>query len=76
MIPPCLAPRPVSRPTPGDTHAMCSGRGAVSLCDDELHAAGPPLEMFLAMLDTIGFTRGVLVQGSAHGRDNSAMSTR
>jgi predicted TIM-barrel fold metal-dependent hydrolase len=25
------------------------------------------------MLDTIGFARGVLVQGSAHGRDNSAM---
>ena len=25
------------------------------------------------MLDTLGFERGVLVQGSAHGRDNSAM---
>ncbi len=25
------------------------------------------------MLDTIGFARGVLVQGSAHGRDNSVM---
>src|SRR5216684_8740436 len=25
------------------------------------------------MLDTLGFARGVLVQGSAHGRDNSAM---
>ncbi len=25
------------------------------------------------MLDAIGFARGVLVQGSAHGRDNSAM---
>src|SRR5258708_8093514 len=24
------------------------------------------------MLDTLGFARGVLVQGSAHGRDNSA----
>jgi predicted TIM-barrel fold metal-dependent hydrolase len=32
-----------------------------------------PLEKYLAMLDTIGFARGVLVQGSAHGRDNSAM---
>src|SRR5258708_15835985 len=25
------------------------------------------------MLDAMGFARGVLVQGSAHGRDNSAM---
>ena len=25
------------------------------------------------MLDTLGFARGVLVQGSAHGHDNSAM---
>ena len=32
-----------------------------------------PLEKYLAMLDAIGFARGVLVQGSAHGRDNSAM---
>jgi len=28
---------------------------------------------YLAMLDTVGFRRGVLVQGSAHGRDNAAM---
>ena len=26
-----------------------------------------------SLLDTLGFDRGVLVQGSAHGRDNSAM---
>jgi predicted TIM-barrel fold metal-dependent hydrolase len=32
-----------------------------------------PLAKYLAMLDTVGFARGVLVQGSAHGRDNSAM---
>jgi predicted TIM-barrel fold metal-dependent hydrolase len=32
-----------------------------------------PLEKYLGMLDAIGFARGVLVQGSAHGRDNSAM---
>ncbi|HET9904546.1 MAG TPA: amidohydrolase family protein [Xanthobacteraceae bacterium] len=32
-----------------------------------------PLAKYLAMLDTLGFSRGVLVQGSAHGRDNSAM---
>jgi predicted TIM-barrel fold metal-dependent hydrolase len=32
-----------------------------------------PLEKYLAMLDTLGCARGVLVQGSAHGRDNAAM---
>ena len=32
-----------------------------------------PLKSYLAMLDTLGFARGVLVQGSAHGSDNSAM---
>jgi predicted TIM-barrel fold metal-dependent hydrolase len=32
-----------------------------------------PLEKYLAMLDTIGFARGVLVQSSAHGHDNAAM---
>jgi predicted TIM-barrel fold metal-dependent hydrolase len=32
-----------------------------------------PLGKYLDMLDSIGFARGVLVQGSAHGRDNSAM---
>jgi predicted TIM-barrel fold metal-dependent hydrolase len=32
-----------------------------------------PLAKYLAMLDTVGFARGVLVQGSAHGRDNAAM---
>jgi len=32
-----------------------------------------PLERYLAMLDTLGLARGVLVQGSAHGTDNAAM---
>ena len=32
-----------------------------------------PVAMYLGMLDTLGFERGVLVQGSAHGRDNAAM---
>jgi predicted TIM-barrel fold metal-dependent hydrolase len=32
-----------------------------------------PLEKYLAMLATLGFERGVLVQGSAHGTDNTAM---
>jgi 2-pyrone-4,6-dicarboxylate lactonase len=32
-----------------------------------------PLEAYLAMLDRLGFDRGVLVQPSAYGRDNTAM---
>jgi predicted TIM-barrel fold metal-dependent hydrolase len=32
-----------------------------------------PLQKYLELLDTLGFDRGALVQGSAHGRDNSAM---
>jgi predicted TIM-barrel fold metal-dependent hydrolase len=31
------------------------------------------LEMYLALLDRLGFARGVLVQPSAYGRDNAAM---
>lgn len=32
-----------------------------------------PLEMYLALHDTLGIDRGVLVQGSVYGTDNSAM---
>src|SRR5215471_29782 len=32
-----------------------------------------PLEAYLALLDRLGFDRGVLVQPSACGRDNRAM---
>lgn len=32
-----------------------------------------PLSAYLAMLDRLGFDRGVLVQPSAYGRDNAAM---
>jgi predicted TIM-barrel fold metal-dependent hydrolase len=32
-----------------------------------------PLAMYLALLDRLGFDRGVLVQPSAYGRDNAAM---
>src|SRR5450756_51459 len=81
MIPPCLAPRSVSRPkTPPppdacDTHAHVFGPAARFPYADDRSYTPPdaPLEMYLGMLDTIGFARGVLVQGSAHGRDNSAM---
>jgi predicted TIM-barrel fold metal-dependent hydrolase len=32
-----------------------------------------PLQMYIALLDRLGFDRGVLVQPSAYGRDNAAM---
>ncbi|HEX3340843.1 MAG TPA: amidohydrolase family protein, partial [Pseudolabrys sp.] len=32
-----------------------------------------PLDAYLALLDRLGFDRGVLVQPSAYGRDNNAM---
>ncbi len=32
-----------------------------------------PVENYLALLDHLGFARGVIVQGNAHGYDNSAV---
>src|ERR1700694_2687149 len=81
LIPACLPPRPVSRPkvppppNACDTHAHVFGPASLFPYTRDRSYTPPdaPLEMYLGMLDTIGFTRGVLVQGSAHGRDNSAM---
>ncbi|HXL29185.1 MAG TPA: amidohydrolase family protein [Bradyrhizobium sp.] len=81
MIPACLAPRDVSRPKVSpppnacDTHAHVFGPAARFRYADDRSYTPPdaPLEKYLDMLDSIGFARGVLVQGSAHGRDNSAM---
>ena len=81
IIPACLPPRDVSRPSQPlpsnscDTHAHVVGPGDRFPYADDRSYTPPdaPLEKYLAMLDTIGFARGVLVQGSAHGRDNSAM---
>jgi predicted TIM-barrel fold metal-dependent hydrolase len=81
VIPACLPPlqpsRPFAPPPPDacDTHAHVFGPA------DQFPYAGDrsytppdaPCEKYLNMLDTLGFGRGVLVQGSAHGRDNSAM---
>jgi len=79
--PPCLPPREVTRPKipppPGacDTHAHVFGPpDRFAYADDRSYTPPEaPLAKYLGMLDTIGFARGVLVQGSAHGRDNSAM---
>src|SRR3979411_3384868 len=81
MIPACLPPRDVSRPivppppNACDTHAHVFGPAArfPYAADRSYTPPDAPLEKYLAMLDTLGFARGVLVQGSAHGSDNSAM---
>src|SRR3954463_14837474 len=81
MIPACLpplAPTPPKQPPPPgacDTHAHVFGPAARFPYADDRSYTPPdaPLAKYLAMLDAVGFDRGVLVQGSAHGRDNSAM---
>jgi predicted TIM-barrel fold metal-dependent hydrolase len=79
--PPCLPPREVTRPDVPplpdacDTHAHVFGPADLFPYADDRSYTPPdaPLKKYLGMLDVIGFARGVLVQGSAHGRDNSAM---
>src|ERR1041384_6861470 len=81
MIPACPPPRSPSRPKiplPAgacDTHAHVFGPAArfPYAADRSYTPPDAPVEKYLAMLDTLGFARGVLVQGSAHGRDNRAM---
>src|ERR1700755_1965044 len=80
-IPGCLPPRPVTPPQQKlppndcDTHAHVFGPADrfPYAADRSYTPPDAPLEKYLAMLDTLGFARGVLVQGSAHGSDNSAM---
>ena len=81
MIPACPAPRAPSRPKVPlpdgacDTHAHVFGPAERFPFADDRSYTPPdaPLAHYLAMLDTLGFARGVLVEGSAHGSDNSAM---
>ena len=80
-IPGCAPPREPSRPTfamPAnacDTHAHVFGPASRFPYADDRSYTPPdaPLAKYLGMLDTLGFARGVLVQGSAHGRHNDAM---
>jgi predicted TIM-barrel fold metal-dependent hydrolase len=80
-IPGCPGPlepvRPKTPPPPKscDTHAHVFGPSDrfPYAADRSYTPPDAPLEKYLAMLDTVGFDRGVLVQGSAHGQDNSAM---
>src|SRR6476619_591290 len=81
MIPACPPPRAPSRPKiplPAracDTHAHVFGPATrfPYAADRSYTPPAAPLENYLAMLDTLGFARGALVQGSAHGHDNAAM---
>ena len=81
FAPLCLPPREVTRPKippppwACDAHAHVFGPpDRFAYADDRSYTPpDAPLAKYLDMLDTIGFARGVLVQGSAHGRDNSAM---
>jgi predicted TIM-barrel fold metal-dependent hydrolase len=81
MIPACPAPLdpvpPLVKAPPGawDTHAHVFGPSDRFPYGPDRSYTPPdaPLEKYLHMLDTLGFTYGGLVQGSAHGRDNSAM---
>jgi 2-pyrone-4,6-dicarboxylate lactonase len=81
MIPACAAPLdpvpPLVRTPPGawDTHAHVFGPSDRFPYGPDRSYTPPdaPLPKYLHMLDTLGFTYGGLVQGSAHGRDNSAM---
>jgi predicted TIM-barrel fold metal-dependent hydrolase len=81
MIPTCPAPRESTRPKVPpppmacDTHAHVFGPAAQFpyAADRSYTPPDAPLAKYLGMLDAVGFARGVLVQGSAHGHDNSAM---
>jgi predicted TIM-barrel fold metal-dependent hydrolase len=81
MQAPCPPPRAPSRPivdTPRhacDTHCHVFGPASrfPYAADRSYTPPDAPLARYLQLLDTLGCDRGVLVQGSAHGRDNSAL---
>ena len=81
MVPICPAPLDPVQPkieTPSgawDTHAHVFGPSDRFPYGPDRSYTPPdaPLPKYLHMLDTLGFTYGGLVQGSSHGRDNSAM---
>jgi predicted TIM-barrel fold metal-dependent hydrolase len=81
MIPTCPAPLPPTRPQRPPPPQSCDCHNHVFGPADRFPYAedrsytppDAPLEKYLAMLDTVGFDRGVLVQASAHGSDNAAM---
>src|SRR5262245_60299180 len=78
---PCPPPREPSRPRVApppnacDTHCHVFGPATrfPYAAERSYTPRDAPLEKYLALLGTLGFDRGALVQGSAHGHDNSAM---
>src|SRR5262249_13552009 len=78
---PCPPPRQPSRPVvPSPPHACdchCHVFGPATrfpyAADRSYTPQDAPLAKYLGLLDTLGCERGALVQGSAHGHDNSAM---
>ncbi len=80
-IPACPPPREPTKPQfppplgACDTHAHVFGPASRFPYAEDRSYTPPdaPLAKYLGMLDAVGFTRGVLVQGSAHGQDNAAM---
>jgi 2-pyrone-4,6-dicarboxylate lactonase len=79
LAPTCLAPRPdIAEPIaaipPGacDCHAHVIGPHAdyPLVADRSYTPPESPAAAYFAMLDAIGFTRGVLVQPSIYGTDN------
>ena len=80
-IPSCPAPRPASKPNIApppnacDCHNHVFGPASKFPYAEDRSYTPPdaPVEKYLAILDTVGFARGALVQPSAHGADNSAM---
>jgi predicted TIM-barrel fold metal-dependent hydrolase len=75
--PPRPPSRPIVRPPPNACDAHCHVFGSASrfpyAAERSYTPPDAPLQKYLQLLDTLGFDRGALVQGSAHGRDNSAM---
>ena len=80
-IPGCPPPLPPSRPLIAPPPLACDCHAHVFGPADRFPYAADrsytppdaPLAKYLRMLDTLGFARGALVQGSAHGHDNAAM---
>ncbi|MGV3627406.1 MAG: amidohydrolase family protein [Betaproteobacteria bacterium] len=77
-LPPIAATRPPKIPTPPggcDAHFHLFGPVAkFPYADSRSYTPDEaPLENLLKMLDALGMARGVVVQGNAHGTDNSAL---
>jgi len=80
-IPTCAAPREPTRPKVPPPPMACDCHAHVFgppprftyAANRSYTPPDAPRAKYLGMLDMVGFARGVLVQGSAHGRDNSAM---